>query len=52
MIGDRWSDVEAARAAGCKSIFINLNYRDRRPTEPDFVVSSFVEATDVILGMP
>ena len=52
MIGDRWSDVEAAKAAGCKSIFIDLNYRDRRPTDPDFVVSSFIEAADVILGMP
>ena len=52
MIGDRWSDVEAAKAAGCKSIFIDLNYRDRRPAEPDFVVSSFVQAADVILEMP
>jgi D-glycero-D-manno-heptose 1,7-bisphosphate phosphatase len=51
MIGDRWSDVEAAKAAGCKSIFVDLNYRDRRPTQPDFVVSSFVEAADVILGI-
>lgn len=52
MVGDRWSDVEAAKAAGCKSIFIDLNYRDRRPEQPDFVVSSFDQATDVILTMP
>src|SRR5262245_20222571 len=52
MIGDRWSDVEAAKAAGCKSVFIDLNYRDLRPEQPDFVVSSFAQATDVILTMP
>jgi D-glycero-D-manno-heptose 1,7-bisphosphate phosphatase len=51
MVGDRWSDVEAAKAAGCKSIFIDLNYRDRRPEQPDFVVSSFNQAADIILTM-
>jgi D-glycero-D-manno-heptose 1,7-bisphosphate phosphatase len=52
MVGDRWSDVEAGKAAGCKSIFIDLNYRDRRPEQPDFVVSSFTQATDLILSIP
>jgi D-glycero-D-manno-heptose 1,7-bisphosphate phosphatase len=52
MVGDRWSDVEAAKAAGCKSIFIDLKYRDRRPIQPDFVVSSFTHAVDVILATP
>ena len=52
MVGDRWSDVEAAKAAGCKSIFIDLNYRDRRPEQPDFVVSSFPQAADLILSKP
>jgi D-glycero-D-manno-heptose 1,7-bisphosphate phosphatase len=52
MVGDRWIDMEAGKAAGCKNIFIDLNYRDRRPEQPDFVVSSFNQATDVILTMP
>jgi len=52
MVGDRWSDVEAGKAVGCKSIFIDLNYRDRRPEQPDFVVSSFTQATDLILSIP
>ena len=52
MVGDRRSDVEAAKAAGCKSIFIDLNYRDERPGQPDFVVSSLAQAADVILAMP
>jgi len=52
MVGDRSSDVEAAKAAGCKSIFIDLNYRDECPERPDFVVSSLAQAADVILTMP
>jgi D-glycero-D-manno-heptose 1,7-bisphosphate phosphatase len=51
MVGDRWSDVEAAKAAGCKSVFIDLNYRDRRPEQPDFVVSSFTQAVELILSI-
>ena len=51
MVGDRWSDMEAAKAAGCKSIFIDLNYRERRPDHPDFVVSSFDQAADIILTL-
>lgn len=52
MVGDRWSDVEAAKAVGCRSVFIDLNYRDRRPEQPDFVVSSFNQAADLILSIP
>ena len=31
MVGDRWRDVEAGRRAGCKTIFIDLGYAERRP---------------------
>ena len=34
MVGDRWRDVEAGRRAGCRTIFIDLGYRERRP-DPD-----------------
>lgn len=51
MVGDRWSDVEAGKAAGCKSIFIDLGYRERQPERPDFIVPSFDQATETILAM-
>src|SRR5690349_10758532 len=35
MIGDRASDVEAGRGAGCTSIFIDLGYVDEPPERPD-----------------
>jgi D-glycero-D-manno-heptose 1,7-bisphosphate phosphatase len=51
MVGDRSSDVEAGRAAGCKTIFIDLGYvSELKPASPDFTVRSIAEAADVILG--
>jgi D-glycero-D-manno-heptose 1,7-bisphosphate phosphatase len=48
MIGDRASDVEAGRRAGCRTIFIDLGYIDEHPVAPDFVVSSLGEAAEMI----
>jgi D-glycero-D-manno-heptose 1,7-bisphosphate phosphatase len=51
MVGDRASDVDAGRAAGCRTIFIDLGYRDENPDRPDHVVSSLGEAAAVILKL-
>jgi D-glycero-D-manno-heptose 1,7-bisphosphate phosphatase len=40
MIGDRWRDVEAGRAAGCRTIFLDYGYAERRPDAPDIVAPS------------
>jgi D-glycero-D-manno-heptose 1,7-bisphosphate phosphatase len=31
MVGDRWRDIEAGEAAGCRPIFVDRDYRERRP---------------------
>ena len=50
MVGDRWSDVEAGRRAGCKTVFIDYGYSEQRPwSEPDATVRSLSEAADWIL---
>lgn len=50
MVGDRWRDVDAGHAAGCKTIFIDYHYQERGPsTEPDSRVSSLHDAVNVIL---
>ncbi len=49
MVGDRWRDVEAGIAAGCKTIFIDYGYDERRPRACDFRVSSMGEAASIIL---
>jgi D-glycero-D-manno-heptose 1,7-bisphosphate phosphatase len=48
MVGDRKSDVEAGRAAGCTTIFIDLGYDEPAPDTPDFVVHSIAEAAEIV----
>ena len=51
MVGDRATDVEAGRAAGCRTVFIDLGYtREPKPDSPSFTVSSINQAADVILA--
>ena len=50
MVGDRWRDTEAGASAGCKTFFINYHYAEQKPDTPDFIVSSLLEAQQIILG--
>jgi D-glycero-D-manno-heptose 1,7-bisphosphate phosphatase len=50
MVGDRSSDVEAGRAAGCATVFIDLGYAEPAPDAPDHVVHSIAQAADVIIA--
>jgi D-glycero-D-manno-heptose 1,7-bisphosphate phosphatase len=34
LVGDRWRDVEAGRRAGCRTVFLDLGYTERRPDPP------------------
>jgi D-glycero-D-manno-heptose 1,7-bisphosphate phosphatase len=49
IVGDRWRDVGAGRAAGCLTIFVDYGYEQDGPSEPDHVVASLSEAANVIL---
>lgn len=49
MVGDRWSDVEAGRAAGCTSILIEREYSKRERCQPDWVVHDLLAAAHIIL---
>jgi transaldolase len=49
LIGDRWKDVDAGNAAGCKTVFIDYNYNERGPsTEPSVRVPSLRRAVSWI----
>ena len=50
MVGDRWRDIEAGVAAGCRTIFIDYEYRERQPRAFDAKVTSLAEAAAWILG--
>jgi D-glycero-D-manno-heptose 1,7-bisphosphate phosphatase len=49
MVGDRWRDIEAGRAAGCRTVFIDYGYEERRPVAVDALVTSLGEAADLIM---
>lgn len=49
LVGDRWRDIEAGRRSGCRTIFINRGYRERRPVGADAEVKDLAEATAWIL---
>lgn len=50
MVGDRWRDVAAGKAAGCRTILIQSNYSERQADNPDSVVGSLLEASNLILS--
>jgi D-glycero-D-manno-heptose 1,7-bisphosphate phosphatase len=50
MVGDRWRDIEAGRRAGCRTVYVDSGYAERRPDEPDAVVTDLPEAVTWILG--
>ncbi len=50
MVGDRWRDVSAGKAAGCTTIFVDHGYAERQIDAPDFVVTSLADAVKIILG--
>jgi D-glycero-D-manno-heptose 1,7-bisphosphate phosphatase len=52
MVGDRWRDVEAGRAAGTRTIFIDEGYAEELRSEPDHIVADLTEAADLVLGFP
>jgi len=49
MVGDRWRDIEAGKHAGCKTFFIDYGYAEKQPTSMNFVVSSLLDASEIIL---
>lgn len=50
MVGDRWRDIEAGRAAGCRTFWIDYGYAEKPAENADAIVASLVEATDIIVA--
>ena len=48
MIGDRWKDIEAGKSAGCKTIFIDCDYNEKKPNSPNFTTDSLINAVRII----
>ncbi len=50
LIGDRWSDIEAGNKIGCKTVFIDRKYDEKKPTKPFIKTKSFSESARLILN--
>lgn len=50
MIGDRSSDMEAGRRAGCSTLFVDHGDCDEGPAHFDFRVKSLLEASRIVLS--
>jgi D-glycero-D-manno-heptose 1,7-bisphosphate phosphatase len=51
-VGDRWRDIEAAQRAGCRAMFIDYGYSERRPEAPFLVVRSLRDAAGSVDQSP
>lgn len=51
MVGDRWSDIVAGHAAGCRTFLIDLPYSQRQRCVPDFTVANLLEAAHQIIQL-
>jgi D-glycero-D-manno-heptose 1,7-bisphosphate phosphatase len=51
MIGDRWSDVAAGQAAGCRTVLVEMPYSGRTRCAPDRCVADLAEAAEWIVGL-
>ena len=50
MIGDRWRDIDCGQRAGVKTVFIDLGYAESLHRRPDHIVTSFTNATAIVLA--
>ena len=51
LIGDRWKDVAAGQAAGCRTVWLNAGYEEPVPDPPaDCTTRTLAEATEWLLA--
>ena len=48
-VGDRWRDIEAGRAAGTRTVWVDRGYAERAPISPDLTVGDLKESTSWII---
>jgi len=49
LIGDRWRDIDAGFAAGCKTVFIDYQYDESLKYQPDYNAKSISDASEQII---
>jgi D-glycero-D-manno-heptose 1,7-bisphosphate phosphatase len=51
MVGDRWSDIVAGQAAGCRTVLIDMPYSGRERCRPHHCARDLAEAADWIIRL-
>jgi D-glycero-D-manno-heptose 1,7-bisphosphate phosphatase len=51
LVGDRWSDIVAGAAVGCKTFLLDVPYSQCHRCTPDHVVADLPQAADRILSL-
>jgi D-glycero-D-manno-heptose 1,7-bisphosphate phosphatase len=51
LVGDRAKDIDAGRAAGCYTVFVDRGYHEPRPSHADAVVASLPAAVRRIIAV-
>jgi D-glycero-D-manno-heptose 1,7-bisphosphate phosphatase len=49
VVGDRWRDIAAGQAAGCRCLFVRYQYSEKDPEKPYVAVNSLTEAAAFIV---
>ena len=50
MVGDRWRDVSAGKAAGCFAVWVDYDYQEKHPIEHDYRAKDLQDAVSWILS--
>jgi D-glycero-D-manno-heptose 1,7-bisphosphate phosphatase len=50
LVGDRWRDIEAGRAAGCVTLLLSRPYSQRERCDPDHEAADLAAAAATIVG--
>ncbi len=48
VVGDRWRDIDAGNAVGCRTIWIDYGYDEALHSPPDFTVKAVSEISKII----
>ena len=48
LVGDRWRDIQAGKKVGCTTIYLDYNYKDIKPKNPNFTTDTLLNAVYII----
>lgn len=49
MVGDRWRDIDAGIAAGCRTVFVDRGYTEHKAIRSEFTAESLKQAAEWIV---